>query len=314
MGGSTRLLLNLARYLGDFHDVSLCLAATANREATAALVRHFGDITLVPHSEAALNDARYDLALMHLPFSLQPLDLIKIPRKMAVLMELVARHPIPILDEHAGRFERILYLHPEQVQHFSAGVRADRCDLLPVINNIDFEPAYVRTHFLGAVGGAHKTGLESALRFLRALQQAYGLRIWSGRPLTLEGLPAPAVREAIAALGAGRLAALPVEADMRVLMRSYDALLHLPRHGNGTSVVVSDALYCGKPVILTPLPDYRQAYGDMEGVLFADAPLAQLIERVQNWSAADFRRISQAYRAGYDRDDALRQWRRAVED
>ena len=38
MGGSTRLLLNLARYLGDFHDVSLCLAATANREATAARI------------------------------------------------------------------------------------------------------------------------------------------------------------------------------------------------------------------------------------------------------------------------------------
>jgi glycosyltransferase involved in cell wall biosynthesis len=110
------------------------------------------------------------------------------------------------------------------------------------------------------------------------------------------------------------LAALPVEADMRILMRSYDALLHLPRHGNGTSVVISDALYCGKPVILSPLPDYRQAYGNMEGVLFADGPVAQLIERVHNWSEADFTRTSQAYRAGYDREDALRQWRRVVEE
>jgi hypothetical protein len=65
-------------------------------------------------------------------------------------------------------------------------------------------------------------------------------------------------------------------------------LLHTPVHGNGTSVVVSDALSCGKLAILSPLPAYREAYGDLDGVLFTDQPREELVERICAYSPADF--------------------------
>lgn len=314
VGGSTRLLLNLARYLGRYHAVYVAFAGTSTHGATSALLQHFSDVQRVANSARAINDAGYDLALLHMPFSLEPLDRLTIRRKFAVVMEMVDLHPIPLKEEHCGQLERILYLHPEQMEHFPAELRAARCRLLPIINNIEFEPEHVKTRYLGAVGGAHKTGLEEALRFVAALPQEYGLRIWSGRELTLQGLSPPQLREALAGIGAGRLVGLPVEIDMRILMHSFDALLHTPRHGNGTSVVVSDALYCGKPVILSPLPAYKQAYGGAEGVFFATDPVSDLVRRVVNWGEADFRRTSNAYRAGYDREQVLRQWRGAIEE
>ena len=314
MGGSTRLLLNLARYLGRYHSVSVSFAHTSTPQATSALLQHFPGVKQAPNSARAINDAGYDLALLHMPFFLEPLDRISIPRKVALLMEIVELHPVPLQEQQCEQLEQIFYLHSEQVDHFSRELREARCRLLPIINNIDFEPVYVKTRYLGAVGGAHKTGLEEALRFVAALPPEYGMRIWSAREMTVHGLPASQVRDALPHIGSGRLAGLPVEVDIRKLMGSYDALLHTPRHGNGTSVAVSDALYCGKPVILSSLPAYKQAYGGMEGVLFGNAPIEQLVKRIVNWDVADFRRISETYRAGYDREQILRQWRRAIEE
>jgi hypothetical protein len=314
LGGSTRLLLNLARFLGNYHSVAVALAGTATPQATSALLRHFSDVKRVPSSAQAINNAGFDLALLHLPFSLEALDTISVPRKIAVVMELVERHPIPLTEGNCGQLERLLYLHPEQVSHLSSGFRESRCRLLPLINNIDFEPAYVKTRFMGVVGGAHKTGVAQVLRFIAALPPDFGLRMWSDSALSLQGLAAPMLQQALGFIGAGRLIGMPAEIDVRVLMRSYDALLHLPRHGNGTSVVVSDALYCGKPIVVSSLPSYKSAYAGMEGVLFSDAPIEQLIASITRWSEADFRRISDAYRAVYNREQALQLWRRALEE
>lgn len=314
VGGSTRLLLNLARFLGADHTVFVALAGTSTPHATAALLQHFADVKRMPVAVREINDAGFDLALLHMPFSLEPLNRITIPRKVAVLMEMVALHPIPLREEQCEQVERILYLHPEQVEHLSTDLRETKCELLPIINNIDFEPVYAKTGYLGAVGGAHKTGVEQALRFVAALPPDKGLRIWSGRKLTLGGLPSPLVPEALASIGSGRLVGLPVELDMRELMGSYDTLLHLPRHGNGTSVVISDALYCGKQVILSPLPAYKQAYGGLEGVLFSNAPIDELVKAIVQWGEPEFARISQAYRATYDRGQVLQHWSRVLED
>ena len=314
IGGSTRMLLNLARFLGKYHSVAVALARTSTPQATAALLQHFPDVTRVPGSASAIHSAGFDLALLHMPFSLEPLDFISVPRKVAVLMEMVDLHPIPLLKEHCQQVERIFHLHPEQVEHLPTELQRRLCRLLPIINNIDFEPIYTKTRYLGAIGGAHKTGLSQSLRFVEELPTEFGLRIWSGRKLTLQGLPTPQIQAALTNIGNGRLEGLPVEVDMRVLMSSFDALLHLPMHGNGTSVVVSDALNCGKPVILSPLPAYKAAYGSMEGVLFNDIPLAELVTAVTQWGKADFSRTSQAYLATYDRKQALQSWRRALEE
>ena len=84
---------------------------------------------------------------------------------------------------------------------------------------------------------------------------------WSPDPLAIGGLAAPLLDQALQLMSVGRLQQQPPTGDIRLLSQRYRALLHTPLHGNGTSVVISDALGCGKLVILAPLPAYREAYG-----------------------------------------------------
>lgn len=312
LGGSTRLLLNLARHLGRSHDVTVALGGSPSPQATRALLAHFGDLRVEPAQRERLTATSWDVALLHLPFRPDWSTDLAAPRKVAVIMELAGRHEPVITEALAAQFERILYLHPEQVTQLSGTTVVERCLRLPIINNIDFTPAFAKTRCVGTVGGAHKTGLASMLRLLEALPSPYRLRRWSPDRLTMGGLQPQVVQGTLGALGSGRLEDLPADADLRTVYAGFDALLHTPRHGNGTSVVVSDALQCGKLALLAPLAAYREAYGHLPGVLFTDRPADELARRLCDYSETEFNMIRKGYGNHYDRTAALEQWSQAL--
>jgi len=317
MGGSTRLLLNLARYLGREHRVSVALGRSHTPKASRELLGHFGDLRVLPADPGALGRQRFDVAVLHLPFSPRDAEWIRASRKVAVIMELATRQAVTIREEHCAQFERVIHLHAEQVAHLSAATRDAKCSLLPIIDNIDFEPEFAAPPCVGAIGWASKTQLPLALALLEALPPPYSLCCWSQDGLAVDALAALGAGEAERALQLielGRLRRQPPITDIRMLSREYRALLHTPRHGNGTSVVVSDALRCGKLAILSPLPAYREAYSQLEGVLFMDRPAAELGERICAYSREDFTRIRDAYRARFDRGAIMRHWSDAILD
>ncbi len=249
MGGSTRLLLNLGGFLATKHEVSVALRASNSPEATRVLVNEFPKLRFVPGTLEYVNQQKFDLAIIHQPFSLDDAMRFEVGKKIAVIMELADIFPITIKDEHTSVFKKILYLHPEQVAHFSEDIRLQHCFQLPLINNIDFRPKFSKTRFLACIGGSRKTEFPDVLGFLNALSSSYGLRWWSVYPFSLRKLSLSHRSRVQLLVEQGRLQRLPVSGDIQQISRLYDVLLHMPACGNGTSVVVSDALNCGMYVV-----------------------------------------------------------------
>lgn len=208
MGGSTRLLLDLARHLARDHDVRVALRPTRKAQAARILLEQFSDLRLVPWDPELIRGQRFDVAILHLPHSVADAVGIRASRKIAVLMELVARHPIAVREEHCAMFDRILYLHREQVEHLSPATRIAKCTLLPIIDNIDFEAEYVL--FPASVRSAARTRCNCRWRY----------HCWKGcrhdtessvapNPLDVSRLPPQLVDQAWHLMAAGRLRQQP---------------------------------------------------------------------------------------------------------
>jgi hypothetical protein len=123
-------------------------------------------------------------------------------------MELVARHPIAVREEHCA-----------SSTGFST-CTASRCGIFP-------RPAHGEMHAaaghrqhrfrtgirpcpcIGAIGGAHKMQLPLALSLLDGLPQRYGISFWSPDPLDVSRLPPLLVDQAWHLMAAGRLRQQP---------------------------------------------------------------------------------------------------------
>ena len=312
LGGSTRLILNLARALSREHEVVLSLGSHRTPRVSGMLVAEFPELTVVPGQGGTVWSEEFDVALLHQPFFAEAPDRTKADRRLAVIMELASRHTITLQEADSSYYDRIIYLHPEQVSQLSESTIRSRGVLLPIINNIDFEPGFVQTRCVGSIGGSHKTGLQDVIRVLSALPADFTARMWSPDKLSLEELPMPSVAAALKLLGSGRLAQLAPETRVQKIQQSYDALLHAPPQGNGTSVVISDALQCVKIVVLSPLPEYRKAYGHFRGVVFLDQPLKNIARRLCGYSHAEWETIARDYAASYDREAVIERWVRVI--
>jgi hypothetical protein len=90
-------LLSLAEHLQQEHTVYFSF----NRDnGGGILLQYFGGITAVSYSDAPAIASGCDVLLAHLPYGFETLMEISGPRKLAVSMEIIARHPAVLNDDH----------------------------------------------------------------------------------------------------------------------------------------------------------------------------------------------------------------------
>jgi len=312
LGGSLRLLLNLARHLSESHDIIVALPPPKESWLFWGTEGPFTDVRIVERQEALDTAEAFDLLVGHFPFELDAVARTPIQRKIAICMEIASRHARVLDDETAPAFDRIVHLHDEQVVQLSPSLRRRLCVRLPIINNVDFDLPFEKTGYLGAVGAGDKHHLPTLLRTIQRSRNVRGLHTWSHQPIEFKwsGLSVIQKLRARVALWQGRFVFHTPELDLRQLYASFDCLVHTPRYGNGTSIVVSDALSCGKLVALSPVPEYRRVYGGLEGVHFIDDFDCDLTKPMACYDEATYDRIRRHYR--YDRSDALQRWEESL--
>ena len=309
LGGSLRLLFNLARHLALRHEVSVAFPRGYSGEL---LLPSYKGIAVVDWEDAALPTTRYDVAVCHAHRSIEPVAAIDAARKLAVSMEIATLFSPTVTNDHLAEFDGFLHLHEEQAAHFSETQRRTKCHLLPLINNIEHPPPYTRSGAIGCVGACTKHDANTILKVL-ARARRRPVRVWSESSLNLQGLGWWHRRLGRHYQRSGRLQEMGLNTDVTALMSGFDLLLHTPHHGNGTSTVISDALASGKNVLLSPVPAYRKAYSALPGVHFFDQRRLRIEEIMGAYDRVRFERIRDAYSEVYDRKHALAQWQRAIE-
>lgn len=308
LGGSTRLLLNLAKYLSLKHEVIVSFPNEIHATGVQ-LFEYFSDLEQIPSNYLIDHNYNFDVGLFHLPFSLDTSLQINCARKIAVTMEIVDKHKVIVNSENIDQFEKMIYLHDEQIEHFTEPISRKKLIKLNLINNINYLPSYHKTYNVGSIA---KLNLKIQFNVILSSQKLRKLMIYSSyRPSARElGIPYYILREIFYKLG--KLEFKGTEINVKNLYQSFDCLLHTPTQGNGTSVVVSDALASGKYVVLSPLPKYKEAYSHLEGVFFLDEIGYNLTDLIKSYDHTMFTRISDNYRSIYDRNEILKEWETVI--
>ena len=312
MGGSLRMLHNLAKYLSVKHDV--VFAAPEFESQLAPLFRHVKNPLAIESKGLDLQRHNFDAALYHLPHGNDALVDAKIPMKSLVVLELMNRYPLKLDSDNFDKFSRVIYLHDDQLQYLAQHGCRERTLQLAIVNDVDFELPFRRTGKVASIGVANfKHDLRLAIRMLRNTPNCKQLNIYSpSRKLDYDNLAFPEQCKYLYYSVVNKLKIRRVETDLRKLYRGFDCLFHIPKDGNGTSMVVSNALACGKPVVLSSLESYRKAYGNLTGVYFVDDIDYDLTAILKDLNPQVAARIKNDYREWYDRDRVLRQWQDTI--
>ena len=309
LGGSLRLLFNLARHLARKHAVRVAFPRGYSGEL---LLSRYDGIPIGDYEDPSVLTARYDVAVCHAHRSIEAAVAIDAARKLAVSMEIAGLHPPSVTGDTLAVFDGFLHLHEEQAAHFSEAQRREKCYLLPLINNVEHPPRFTCSGAIGCVGSYTKHDANAILKVL-AKTRRRPVRVWSESSLNLQELGWWNRRRGRHYQRSGRLREMGLNTDVASLMSGFDLLLHTPRHGNGTSTVISDALASGKNVLLSPLPAYRRAYAALPGVHFIDQRRLDIDEVMAAYDRVRYERIRDAYCAVYNREHALAEWQRAIE-
>lgn len=288
MGGSLRLLTNFAKYLAQSHEVTL---AAPNLNLKNLQNVNFKWIDLNP--KTVLED-QFDMALCHFPYGKDNYIQKLTCKKVLVVFEIMGILPLKqeIFTTH---FEKAIHVHREQLPSLLKFFKEEDCVLLPIINDIDFKLPFKKTMTSASIGSGH---FKNNLPLVQQI---------------LENSPAVAKHIMFGlfenAVGNGRLQFAGYEWGIEKLFASFDCLVHTPRAGNGTSMVVSDALACGKEVILSPIKGYIEAYGKLTGVSFLDKIEANNISSIiDRYSEERSNQIATDYAKVYNRKEVLDQW------
>lgn len=310
--GSLRLFLNLARHLQQSHQI--CLAFDRGG-AGEVFLKYFPDIPVIDCRQAADFSSDCDLLLCHLPHEIDGIVDIPVPKKIAVCMEVASVHEFLIDNDNAHRFDAVLYLHDEQIEHFSPSLRAQKCIRVPLINNIEAVPDYVKTGHIGCIGTRTKHDLDLLSKVLENTASHRKIKIWAPWPLLkkTKNKNTPDHPQLSRYHELNRWVDMGVDPDVYSIQAQYDALLHTPGWSNGTSTVISDALASGKIVLLSPLPAFKKAYGGMPGIYFLDDPHLEIENLLQNYGKNQYEFIRDGYGAVYNRAAALQQWQCVIE-
>jgi len=314
LGGSFRLLLNLAEHLLQAHEV--CVAFPRGQSGELTLAQYPG-VRVLDCSEAQAYAAGCDVAIAHLTENLAFFSELRVPRKLALCVEVVQDHAPLFTDEALRCFDGYLHLHPEQAAHLGPATIGAKARLLPLVGNVRQAPDFRRTGNIGCIGAAHKLdalALLSVLDQLPAFSRTQ-LRVWSTRRPKIRR-PANTWRRKMRFRlhqWTGRLRLPGPDPDILAVLGRFDLLLHGVKSGNGTSTVVSDALASGKMVLLSPLPAYKEAYARFAGVYFLDQPGLDAGQLLREYDEAKFQSICRSHADHYNRAQALRQWQETIE-
>lgn len=312
LGGSFRLLLNLAKHLAKNNEV--VFAAPTFESQLAPLLGRVENLKVISTTQQSLETARFDAGLFHLPHSSDNLANANIPHKSLVVLELMSLYPLKLSNDDIDSFSRVIYMHDEQLEHLSKLGCEGRSERMSIINDVDFDLPFTKTGKVASIGVANfKHDLSLAMKMLEKTENCRQLNIYTpSRRLEYHTLPDYQRRRFWFLLLRNKLRIRPVETDLNRLYSGFDCLFHIPKEGNGTSMVVSNSLALGKPVVLSSLPAYRKAYGSLTGVYFADDIDYELTSILKSISSTGVAKIRNDYRQCYDRDRVLQQWQNAV--
>lgn len=311
MGGSLRLLTNLAKHLAQNHKVAVIAPhLDLNNEPG---IDKYPDLTWINLKKNSILPDQFDIALCHLPYKMDEFSRKIKCRKILVVFEIISRHPIKLEVSDTQSFEKAIYLHYEQLPGLQNLFNEEDCILLPIINDIDFILPFRKTKFSASVGhGGHKHNLHLILKILRKNKViekhiAFGSFIPPVDKLSL------ADRQFFQHVTrTGRLCFTDQEWNLRNLFSSFDCLIHTPDSGNGTSLVISDALACGKEVAISPIKAYIEAYSNLSGVHFIDETNINLSGIISNYVERRAKQIRDDYYQAYNRKEVLEQWTKVL--
>jgi hypothetical protein len=226
-----------------------------------------------------------------------------LPRKTLAVMEIASLHPLPFVEGDLVGFCQALYTHDEQLVQLTAGLPKDRCHQMPVVNNIDFDLPFAKTRNVASIGvAAYKHNFDHARAMLSKTRHLGEYLVFS----------MPTGTDLDTAQGLAPIRYRGLEWDPQTLYSGFDCLFHVPDHGNGTSIVVSDALACGKAVVLSSLDGYRAAYSGLTGVWFAEDLGYDLSAIMSGYGQGMHAAIKAGYARVYNRDAVLRSWEAAI--
>jgi glycosyltransferase involved in cell wall biosynthesis len=309
IGGSLRLLSNLAKQLVKHgHRLSFVVASDREKEIFKAAAGDFGAEYVVTRNPSELRQSEPDVMIYHLPYSLDESLAVRSKRKIAVILEIPGERSIPITADNCERFDEVIYLQEEQVTHIPQSARDKRFHRLTVINDVDFHPGFRRTGCVGAIGGRRKHTVSTITKVLKHSPEVQELKIYGN----FKGAY-PVLDRAVRFLPfSHRVRIMGVEYNIENMYGAFDCLLHTPRNSMGTSMVVNNALACGKLVVLSDVPAHRAHFGECEGVFFVNDIGCSLDPLLQGYDVAAFTKISTDYASRYNRQAVLSEWEAVI--
>jgi len=305
------MLYNLGKFLSIDQHVTICLrGVTETVRKRLAWNQYF---SLIAEQELP-NKAKFDVALFHLPFGGDEfLSKISFRHSALVVMEIQSRHTIQLSMQEAKNFQKVIYLHDEQLLSIQRLFKKNQCYLLPIINNVDFDLPFQKTDQIASIGvWQYKHNMAKVLSILKNSALKIKFKLYSERPPTLRELGLMIPGYYYQAKVSKRLVFSGLEWNPAKIYSGFDCLLHLPSEGNGTSIVVSDALACGKLVVLSSLKGYKEAYSKFPGVHFIDDLGDNLGDLLQNFNKIESIAIKKEYQKHYCRSDVLMLWKETL--
>jgi hypothetical protein len=339
-GGSSTLLINLAKHLTRRHAVTFAFRDAAQKDDYNSVARFEHDSVIVTDLLSRNASVRPDVMVCHFPRSLDPMAFLQGVRKVAVIMEVPGSDRTLIDSDSHTLFDDIIFLNDAQIAGIPGAGSGGKYHRLGIIDDIDFTPAYGKTRDVGCIKNEFSTlhqvisqspetgwfkvyyahsrivrvmadalcsahSYVSSTRLLRPI--GWAARGFFGR--CSRRLAGGTLKKALQfAASCHRMKVMGFERSVERLFGSFDCLLRTPHHSIGASLAVQDALACGKPVVLSDIPGHRTAYSRFKGVHFANEIDYCLDGLMGSYDRGVFREIRDSYLAVYDREATLAQW------
>jgi hypothetical protein len=339
-GGSSTLLINLAKHLARRHTVTFAFTDARQKDDYNSVARFEHDSLLVADVISRGASAHPDVMVCHFPHSLDPMAFVEGVRKVAVVMEVPGFDRTPLGGDNHTLFDDLIFLNDSQIAGIPGAESSAKFHRLAVIDDIDFTPVYGRTGDVGCIKNEFSTlytvirrspgtgwfrvyyahnsvarGIANALcsghSYISATQPlipfgsaARSFLDWCGRRLAA----GPLKKAFQFASTCHRMKVMGFERSVERLFTSFDCLLRTPQHSIGASLAVQDALACGKPVVLSGIPGHRAAYSRFKGVHFVNEIDHCLDGIMGSYDRGVFKEIRDCYLSLYDREATLAQW------